>query len=108
MNNNFNLKSFLVEGKLLKEELDLSSWEVLEGPGGYIFQIQGSNGGVIDARVNKEGMVTLDGEGEEAVQAIKQIATKLGINTKTMYSDNSLTTIIPESDFNIIFPNTAN
>jgi hypothetical protein len=104
---NFDFKKYLAEGILLKEDQDLSSWKVLKGPGGYIFQIQGPNGDTIGARVNKSGMATLDGEGEEAVQAIRQIAAQLGTDTEVLYGDDSLTTTIPESDFNNIFPDTA-
>ena len=104
---NFDFKKYLAEGVLLKEDQDLSSWKVLKGPGGYIFQIQGPNGGTIGARVDEDGMATLDGEGELAVQAIQQIADKLGTDTEVLYGDDSLTTTIPELDFNTIFPDTV-
>ena len=52
-------------------------------------------------------MATLDGEGELAVQAIQQIADKLGTDTEVLYGDDSLTTTIPELDFNTIFPDTV-
>ena len=110
MENTFNLKKFLVEGKLLKESLNedlsyLASWKVLKGPGGYIFQIQDPNSNsTIGARVNKAGMATLDGEGVEAAQAVQQIADQFGTETEVLYGDDSLTTVISEPDFNAIFP----
>lgn len=99
----------LNENEALNENLNLSSWKVLTGPGGMIFQIQspnkGKDAGVIDARVNKAGIVVLDGEREEGLQAIKQIAQQLGVPTKKVYS-NGLSVTIPKSDFNSIFPGT--
>jgi hypothetical protein len=97
----------LNENEALNENLNLSSWRVLTGPGGMIFQIQSPNKGkgTIDARVNKAGMVVLDGEREEGLQAIKQIAQQLGVPTKNVYSDG-LSVTIPKSDFNSIFPGT--
>ena len=111
MENTFNLKKFLAEGKLLKESLNedlsyLASWKVLKGPGGYIFQIQGPNRDTIGARVNKAGMATLDGEGAGAAQAVQQIADQFGTETEVLYGDDSLTTVISEPDFNAIFPDT--
>jgi hypothetical protein len=100
-------ESVSVEENAINEDLSyLSSWKVLHGPGGYIFQIQGGNRDTIGARVNKAGMATLDGEGAGAVKAIQQIATQFGTNTEVLYGDDSLTTTISEPDFNAIFPDT--
>ena len=95
----------LKENASLNENLDLSTWRVLTGPGGMIFQIQGPNKGVIDARVNRKGMVSLDGEREEGVQAIKQIAKQFGTTTNSIYGDG-LSTVITKSEFNSTFPET--
>ena len=95
----------LKENASLNENLDLSTWRVLTGPGGMIFQIQGPNKGVIDARVNRKGMVSLDGEREEGVQAIKQIAKQFGTTTDSIYGDG-LSTVITKSEFNSTFPKT--
>jgi hypothetical protein len=100
-------ESVSVEENTINEDLSyLSSWKVLKGPGGYIFQIQGPNRDTIGARVNKAGMVTLDGEGAGAVQAVQQIADQFGTETEVLYGDDSLTTVISEPDFNAIFPDT--
>lgn len=100
-------ESISVEENTINEDLSyLSSWKVLKGPGGYIFQIQGGNNDTIGARVNKAGMATLDGEGAGAVKAIQQIATQFGTDTEVLYGDDSLTTTISEPDFNAIFPDT--
>lgn len=96
-----------VKENTINEDLSyLSSWNVLKGPGGYIFQIQGGNRDTIGARVNKAGMATLDGEGAGAVKAIQQIAAQFGTDTEVLYGDDSLTTTISELDFNTIFPDT--
>jgi hypothetical protein len=95
----------LKENASLNENLDLSTWRVLTGPGGMIFQIQGPNRGVIDARVNKKGLVYLDGEREEGIQAIKQIANQFGTPTDSIYGDG-LSTVITKSEFNSTFPET--
>ena len=97
---------FLSENVINEDLSYLSSWNVLKGPGGYIFQIQGGNRDTIGARVNKAGMATLDGEGEGAVKAIQQIAAQFGTDTEVLYGDDSLTTTISEPDFNAIFPDT--
>jgi len=100
-------ESVSVEENTINEDLSyLSSWKVLKGPGGYVFQIQGGNRDTIGARVNKAGMATLDGEGAGAVKAIQQIATQFGTDTEVLYGDDSLTTTISEPDFNAIFPDT--
>jgi len=100
-------ESVSVEENAINEDLSyLSSWKVLKGPGGYVFQIQGGNRDTIGARVNKAGMATLDGEGAGAVKAIQQIATQFGTDTEVLYGDDSLTTTISEPDFNAIFPDT--
>jgi len=100
-------ESISVEENTINEDLSyLSSWKVLKGPGGYIFQIQGGNSDTIGARVNKAGMVTLDGEGAGAAQAVQQIANQFGTETEVLYGDDSLTTVISEPDFNTIFPDT--
>ena len=100
-------ESISVEENTINEDLSyLSSWKVLKGPGGYVFQIQGGNRDTIGARVNKAGMATLDGEGAGAVKAIQQIATQFGTDTEVLYGDDSLTTTISEPDFNSIFPDT--
>ena len=100
-------ESTLFEENTINEDLSyLSSWKVLHGPGGYIFQIQGGNNDTISARVNKAGMATLDGEGAGAVKAIQQIADQFGTDTEVLYGDDSLTTTISEPDFNAIFPDT--
>lgn len=100
-------ESVSVEENTINEDLSyLSSWKVLKGPGGYVFQIQGGNRDTIGARVNKAGMATLDGEGAGAVKAIQQIATQFGTDTEVLYGDDSLTTTISEPDFNSIFPDT--
>lgn len=100
-------ESISVEENTINEDLSyLSSWNVLKGPGGYIFQIQGGNRDTIGARVNKAGMATLDGEGAGAVKAIQQIAAQFGTDTEVLYGDDSLTTTISEPDFNAIFPDT--
>lgn len=100
-------ESVSVEENTINEDLSyLSSWKVLKGPGGYIFQIQGGNNDTIGARVNKAGMATLDGEGAGAVKAIQQIAAQFGTDTEVLYGDDSLTTTISEPDFNAIFPDT--
>ncbi len=97
---------FLSENTLNEDLSYLASWKVLKGPGGYIFQIQGPNRDTIGARVNKAGMVTLDGEGAGAAQAVQQIADQFGTETEVLYGDDSLTTVISEPDFNAIFPDT--
>jgi hypothetical protein len=51
-------------------------------------------------------MVTLDGEGAGAAQAVQQIADQFGTETEVLYGDDSLTTVISEPDFNAIFPDT--
>jgi hypothetical protein len=100
-------ESISVEENTINEDLSyLTSWKVLKGPGGYIFQIQGPNRDTIGARVNKAGMVTLDGEGAGAAQAVQQIANQFGTETEVLYGDDSLTTVISEPDFNAIFPDT--
>jgi hypothetical protein len=100
-------ESISVEENTLNEDLSyLAAWKVLKGPGGYIFQIQGGNRDTIGARVNKAGMVTLDGEGAGAAQAVQQIADQFGTETEVLYGDDSLTTVISEPDFNAIFPDT--
>jgi hypothetical protein len=100
-------ESVSVEENTINEDLSyLSSWKVLKGPGGYVFQIQGGNRDTIGARVNKAGMATLDGEGAGAVKAIQQIASQFGTDTEVLYGDDSLTTTISEPDFNTIFPDT--
>jgi hypothetical protein len=99
---------FLSENTINEDLSYLAAWKVLKGPGGYTFQIQGGNNNTIDARVNKAGMATLDGEGDLAVKAIQQIADQFGTETEVLYGDNSLTTVISEPDFNAIFPNTIN
>jgi hypothetical protein len=100
-------ESISVEENTINEDLSyLSSWKVLKGPGGYVFQIQGGNRNTIDARVNEEGMATLDGEGDLAVKAIKQIANKFGAKTDVPYGPGTLTTTITEPNFNSIFPDT--
>lgn len=100
-------ESVSVEENTINENLSyLSSWKVLKGPGGYIFQIQGGNRNTIDARVNKSGMATLDGEGDLAVKAIQQIAAQFGTKTDVPYGPGTLTTTISEPDFNSIFPDT--
>jgi hypothetical protein len=100
-------ESVSVEENTINEDLSyLSSWKVLKGPGGYVFQIQGGNRDTIGARVNKAGMATLDGEGAGAVKAIQQIASQFGTDTEVLYGDDSLTTTISEPDFNAIFPDT--
>lgn len=100
------IDGFLSENTINEDLSYLSSWKVLKGPGGYIFQIQGGNRDTIGARVNKAGMATLDGEGAGAVKAIQQIATQFGTDTEVLYGDDSLTTTISEPDFNAIFPDT--
>ena len=94
------IDGFMSEAKMTKEDgkntinEDLSylaAWKVLKGPGGYIFQIQGGNRDTIGARVNKAGMVTLDGEGAGAAQAVQQIANQFGTETEVLYGDDSLT-----------------
>lgn len=100
------IDGFLSENTINEDLSYLSSWKVLKGPGGYIFQIQGENDDTISARVNKAGMATLDGEGAGAVKAIQQIADQFGTDTEVLYGDDSLTTTISEPDFNAIFPNT--
>jgi hypothetical protein len=96
-----------VKENAINEDLSyLAAWKVLKGPGGYIFQIQGPNRDTIGARVNKAGMVTLDGEGAGAAQAVQQIADQFGTETEVLYGDDSLTTVISEPDFNAIFPDT--
>jgi hypothetical protein len=97
---------FLSENTLSEDLSYLAAWKVLKGPGGYIFQIQGENRDTIGARVNKAGMVTLDGEGAGAAQAVQQIADQFGTETEVLYGDDSLTTVISEPDFNAIFPDT--
>ena len=97
---------FLSENTLSEDLSYLAAWKVLKGPGGYIFQIQGGNRDTIGARVNKAGMVTLDGEGAGAAQAVQQIADQFGTETEVLYGDDSLTTVISEPDFNAIFPDT--
>lgn len=100
-------ESISVEENTINEDLSyLSSWKVLKGPGGYIFQIQGGDRNTIDARVNKSGMATLDGEGDLAVKAIQQIASQFGAKTDVPYGPGTLTTTIAEPDFNTIFPDT--
>ena len=100
-------ESVSVEENTINEDLSyLAAWKVLKGPGGYIFQIQGGNRDTIGARVNKAGMVTLDGEGVGAAQAVQQIADQFGTETEVLYGDDSLTTVISEPDFNAIFPDT--
>jgi arginine repressor len=100
-------ESVSVEENTINEDLSyLAAWKVLKGPGGYIFQIQGPNRDTIGARVNKAGMVTLDGEGAGAAQAVQQIADQFGTETEVLYGDDSLTTVISEPDFNAIFPDT--
>ena len=100
-------ESVSVEENAINEDLSyLSSWKVLKGPGGYVFQIQGGNRDTIGARVNKAGMASLDGEGAGAVKAIQQIAAQFGTDTEVLYGDDSLTTTISEPDFNSIFPDT--
>ena len=100
-------ESVSVEENTINEDLSyLAAWKVLKGPGGYIFQIQGGNRDTIGARVNKAGMVTLDGEGAGAAQAVQQIADQFGTETEVLYGDDSLTTVISEPDFNAIFPDT--
>ena len=100
-------ESISVKENAINEDLSyLAAWKVLKGPGGYIFQIQGENRDTIGARVNKAGMVTLDGEGAGAAQAVQQIADQFGTETEVLYGDDSLTTVISEPDFNAIFPDT--
>ena len=100
------IDGFMSEGTINEDLSYLAAWKVLKGPGGYIFQIQGGNRDTIGARVNKAGMVTLDGEGVGAAQAVQQIADQFGTDTEVLYGDDSLTTIISEPDFNAIFPDT--
>jgi hypothetical protein len=100
------IDGFLSENTINEDLSYLSSWKVLKGPGGYVFQIQGGNRDTIGARVNKAGMATLDGEGAGAVKAIQQIASQFGTDTEVLYGDDSLTTTISEPDFNTIFPDT--
>jgi hypothetical protein len=102
-------ESISVKENTINEDLSyLAAWKVLKGPGGYIFQIQGPNRDTIGARVNKAGIVTLDGEGVGAAQAVQQIADQFGTETEVLYGDDSLTTVISEPDFNAIFPDTIN
>jgi hypothetical protein len=100
------IDGFMSEGTINEDLSYLAAWKVLKGPGGYIFQIQGGNRDTIGARVNKAGMVTLDGEGAGAAQAVQQIADQFGTETEVLYGDDSLTTVISEPDFNAIFPDT--
>ena len=100
------IDGFMSEGTINEDLSYLAAWKVLKGPGGYIFQIQGGNRDTIGARVNKAGMVTLDGEGVGAAQAVQQIADQFGTETEVLYGDDSLTTVISEPDFNTIFPDT--
>lgn len=88
--------------QVIREEINnilnenYKGWDVLTGPGGFIFNVTSpeENGFILIRVSEKRKQATLDGEGTEGFKAIKNIASKLGTKVEQKYN-NVLTTVIP-------------